>query len=410
MSKAIRIPITNALDGNDYSAQILVGSNQIPANVILDTGSSSLAVKPSVYNGAKDENLKPTKYAQLVGYGTGGWLGPLVNTSLTIGVGGNTVALKNAPIAIADVQQPGNFAGVDGILGLAYNSLNNAFDFTSLLAANGIKTAVTYPWPFPSRNFGAWARKLGQVISNMAQVDIPPYFDELEQNGTVGNKFAFYTLRSFVSLRGQSKSAIAQDPLNNGFFILGGGEEQTDLYQGSFVNVDVLHDQYYNTNLKAVQVDGCAAVPALPLQAQYENQISNSIIDSGTNNLTLAADVYKAVLESLNKLNPKFTNLIDKANTNRGIAASELNLAGWPNINFILTGEHGEDVQLTCTPQTYWQVDVPAAGQALFQISGPLDPANQSILGLPLMNNYYTVFDRSADSKGIIRFAPVKPR
>jgi hypothetical protein len=33
----------------------------------------------------------------------------------------------------------------------------------------------------------------------------------------------------------------------------------------------------------------------------------------------------------------------------------------------------------------------------------------QSILGLPLMNNYYTVFDRSLDPGGVIRFAAIKP-
>ena len=33
----------------------------------------------------------------------------------------------------------------------------------------------------------------------------------------------------------------------------------------------------------------------------------------------------------------------------------------------------------------------------MFQISGPLDAANQSILGLPLLNNYYAVFDRSLE-------------
>ena len=32
----------------------------------------------------------------------------------------------------------------------------------------------------------------------------------------------------------------------------------------------------------------------------------------------------------------------------------------------------------------------------------------QSILGLPLLNNYFTVFDRSLDSYGSIRFAPIK--
>jgi hypothetical protein len=36
-----------------------------------------------------------------------------------------------------------------------------------------------------------------------------------------------------------------------------------------------------------------------------------------------------------------------------------------------------------------------AAGQASFKVTGPLSEANQSNLGLRLLNNYYTVFDRS---------------
>jgi len=39
-----------------------------------------------------------------------------------------------------------------------------------------------------------------------------------------------------------------------------------------------------------------------------------------------------------------------------------------------------------------------------------LGEAHQSILGLPLLNNYYTVFDRSAHSHGVVRFAPIKGR
>lgn len=31
----------------------------------------------------------------------------------------------------------------------------------------------------------------------------------------------------------------------------------------------------------------------------------------------------------------------------------------------------------------------------------------QSILGLPLLNNYFTVFDRSVDNYGAVRFAPI---
>jgi hypothetical protein len=66
-------------------------------------------------------------------------------------------------------------------------------------------------------------------------------------------------------------------------------------------------------------------------------------------------------------------------------------------------------VPLTVAPQTYWQADSPAPGQASFRITGPLSEANQSNLGLPLLNNYFTVFDRSAGAQGVIRLAPIKP-
>jgi hypothetical protein len=76
----------------------------------------------------------------------------------------------------------------------------------------------------------------------------------------------------------------------------------------------------------------------------------------------------------------------------------------------VVEGTNGQDIRLTCTPQTYWQVDYPAPGEAYFQIIGPLpgQDMNQSVLGLPLMNNYYTAFDRSHSTNGVIRFARIK--
>jgi hypothetical protein len=240
----------------------------------------------------------------------------------------------------------------------------------------------------------------------MPQDDIPPYFTEVESNGITANKFAFYTLRSVPSLAGGGN--VADNALNKGFFILGGGEEQTDLFSGAFLSVDVVDDAWYNTNLKAIQVDGCKPVNAAPLPTKFQqSMISNSIIDSGTNSLAVAQDVLSAILQSLNSLNPQFVQLIEQAVKQReGIPASQLNLSKWPDISFILTGENGQDVKLTCSPQTYWQVDAPKAGQAMFQINDM--GSVQSILGLPLLNNYYTVFDRSLDSYGAIRFAPIK--
>ncbi len=44
---AIRIPINNVTGGGDYTGQIKIGSQGVVANVILDTGSSTLAVRRS---------------------------------------------------------------------------------------------------------------------------------------------------------------------------------------------------------------------------------------------------------------------------------------------------------------------------------------------------------------------------
>jgi hypothetical protein len=427
MPKTLRIPITNVCDGSDYSARILVGSEQVVANVILDTGSSTLAIDPSIYNPATDANVTATSLAQLVIYGTGGWLGPVVNTSMTLGQPGSigqpagighaaaNVTLKNAPIAVTDFQAKDNFSGtVDGIMGLAYYALNDAYNLEAYLKKSGVKPPATWPWPFPSGTFKNELQAFNHLVGSqkIPTVDIQPYFNELLEHDLTLNNFAFYTLRSWVHMASANQNAIARDPLNQGIFVLGGGEQEKDLYTGSFVHVDVLHDVYYNTNLVAIQVEGCAEVPARPLQSHFKTaDITNSIMDTGTSALYLAYDVFKAVLASFESLNLKFTSMIRLATTAAdGISVSLLDLAEWPDLHFILTGADGKPVRLTCTPGTYWQVNYPAPGYAAFQIAqnSTENQANQSILGLPLFNNYYTVFDRSqGKGNGVISLAPI---
>ena len=397
----LKIPITNVYGGGDYTAPITIGSQGAVANVILDTGSSTLAVVPRAYDPGADASAKPTTLAQDVIYGTGGWTGPVLTTSVSMGTGGQS-ASADVNIAITDEQETGNFGSADGILGLAFNSLNQAYNLQSYLTQRGISPAVTYPWPFPISNATAAVQRFAQFLSRMPQEDLPPYFTALESQGISKNLFAFYTLRSVPSGRTASP---ATDPLNGGFFILGGGTEQTGLYTGEFIKVDVVDDLYYNTDLLAIQVAGGQQIAAQPLPAQYGgSMVSNSIVDSGTNGLVLAPDVYQAIVSSLSQVNPAFGNLINQA-SQQTIPNGDLNLDQWPDIAFILKGEDGNPVSLTCSPQTYWQTDAGSAGQAIFQISNSQMP--QSILGLPLMNNYYTVFDRTQDAYGVVAFAPI---
>ena len=44
MSTIVKMPISNVLLGSDYTGEILVGASLKKMNVILDTGSSTLAV------------------------------------------------------------------------------------------------------------------------------------------------------------------------------------------------------------------------------------------------------------------------------------------------------------------------------------------------------------------------------
>ena len=415
--RTLRVPITNIHSGSDYTARILVGSQKVAANLILDTGSSTLAVVPSVYTVYKakeDTDKRPSSLAQRVKYGTGEWLGPVINTSLMLGdPAGEVARLKGAPIAITMSESKGDFTGVDGIVGLAYRGLNAAVDLRCHLTKQKVIPPVTYPWPFELGDFATrWNHFAKLVASRDAfHASIEPYFTELASQGLVMNKFAFYTLRSWVRVASRKPAAVARDPQNQGYFVLGGGEEQRSLYSGTFKKVAVVHDVYYNTDLLAVQVDGCPAVKAGRLQGQFRSgSISNSIVDSGTNVLVLANDVCQGVIESLAKLNPQFIGLIQQAGQG-SVPSSSVKLAEWPRINFFLKGPSGKPVKLTCLPENYWQDQHPAPGRSVFQIRPAGNPVNQSVLGLPLMNNYFTVFDRSLGAgHGVIKFATIKRR
>jgi len=399
----IRIPINNVKGGGDYTGEIRIGSQSVTANVILDTGSSTLAVVPRLYQIADDKNVTFTSYAQLVQYGTGGWSGPVLETTLSMGSGANQASVKTY-IAIADEQLPHNLGPADGILGLAFNSLNSAYDLTAYLTSQNVTPPVTYPWIFPVRTSAAALQQVEQFLARMTVIDLTPYFTALESAEVTRNIFAFYTLRSTPSM---ASANPATDPLNNGIFVLGGGLDQADLYTGQPLNVAVLDNLYYNTSLKAVRVGGAAPVNvnALP-PSQAKSMGSNSIVDSGTNSLVLAQDVYQAVVSGLGSLNQNFATLVRDATSNGAVPQSSLNLSSWPDISLVMQGADGSDVTLTCAPSTYWQTDAPQASYATFQINnGGNFP--QSILGLPLFNNYYTVFDRTQNPYGTISFAPI---
>jgi hypothetical protein len=79
----IRVPISINLLGNDYTGRMYVGSQRKEVNLLLDTGSSTLAVQHRHYDPAQDAHAKPTHLVQEVAYVDGSkWIGSVVHTHM----------------------------------------------------------------------------------------------------------------------------------------------------------------------------------------------------------------------------------------------------------------------------------------------------------------------------------------
>jgi len=102
MGNIARIPITNVYMGGDYTGEILVGPQQQPMNVILDTGSSALALDGHKYKPDLRTGDKSTQLAQTDSYGDGSsWTGAVIKTRISIGDGSSAITLADANAAIA---------------------------------------------------------------------------------------------------------------------------------------------------------------------------------------------------------------------------------------------------------------------------------------------------------------------
>jgi len=375
MAKIARIPITNIYMGGDYTGRILVGPEQQPMNVILDTGSSALALDGQKYKPNLAGGDQSTHLAQTDSYGDGSsWTGAVVKTQISIGDDATNVVLPDGNASIAYSASANMFGSTDGILGLAYAPLDDAF---------------TMPDDTWSHQYSETEVRAGQ------QGVIKPYLTQLTDEGVTSDKISFLTRRSFVHVGGGDGS----DPLNQGWMIVGGGEESTDLYTGAFQTVKVLSDDWYSTNLKSVIV-GSGDPIAARLHGP-KGMSSNSIVDSGTNSLNLSPQMLKAVLSKFSSA--QYGLLTKSILDGQLVSTADLNLADWPTLTFVLQGDAG-DVSLQVAPSDYWQVNTQNVGAAAASITK--GSAGLAILGLPLLNGYFTIFDGEADSgRGAIKFA-----
>jgi hypothetical protein len=409
-TQPLQLLINLAYAKGAYTAAIEIGSERRSAQVLLDTGSSSLAVLSHVYDASRDAHLQGTALAQRVQYGQGEWAGPVLRSALGFGTGAHARRIDDGMFALIETTAT-HFRDADGILGLAFQGLDYARDLSGYFSAQG-QSPQTWPWPFDVTS-DAGRAAFDAMLREQPRASIAPLFNALEQEGVVNDKFALLIRRALVHVLDDTASiaALAADPLNRGVLVLGGGEECRELYSGRMHDIRILHELYYNANLIAVQVGDQPRIPAPPLQPEYQKRYaSNAIIDSGCSFIVLEQSVYDAVIGGIAACDARFADLIDrfqKAMVDRqGLPNNSIDTRRWPDLHFYLESPDGNETKVTCNAAHYWQRNALRAGQSWFLLMGQLpDWPRQSILGLPLMSGRYCIFDRRGDALGVVRMA-----
>ncbi|MGJ8663188.1 MAG: pepsin-like aspartic protease [Marinicella sp.] len=408
-NKQIKLPINLANGIGAYTTQLYIGSQKIEVNVLLDTGSSTLAIDLNKYQPDQDSFLETTVYAQDVVYGSGGWAGPVIRTQIELNHD-EAFKLNAAPMAITAESQQQNFQQADGIWGLAYHHLNKAYDVTSFLESQTPALAATYPWPFEIGNNSSAMADFKKKLRTFPEQDITPLFTDFEENQVTANQFTISTRRSIVyqPLAQMTRAEVAAEELNQGQFIIG----QSSPYDSTqpIQSIQVLHDAYYNTHLQSIRVAGFESVEAPPLDEKHVNSFfSNAIIDSGCSYVILQKSLYAYLISCLKAINPSFITFIDafKQSLTNGqkYKNPQLSSVQWPTVYLCFTGSEGEPVELSITANNYWQSDAEGPGNWHFMFMDQLPQwPEQTICGLPLLNDYDCVFDRASGDQGVIHW------
>ena len=102
--------------GGDYTGVIRVGPGKKPMNVLLDTGSSALALDGKKYSPDFDHGDKSTHLAQTDSYGDGSFFtGAVIKSTISVGDGPATAELAGGNVAIAYDASENMFGQTDGI-------------------------------------------------------------------------------------------------------------------------------------------------------------------------------------------------------------------------------------------------------------------------------------------------------
>uniref|UniRef100_A0A7S4T566 Peptidase A1 domain-containing protein n=1 Tax=Alexandrium monilatum TaxID=311494 RepID=A0A7S4T566_9DINO len=387
----------------DYAVQTTIGGQEF--QVIVDTGSSTFAVSaaggkycPVHYDGPC------TDHAIAAYYGSGNWSG-LVCGGPQVKLAG----LSAGTPVFAGIKEQNNFLtqctgdnhGIisNGIVGMAYRELIEGFDgvplFDSVVSASGIPNIFSMQccgWKGGEAAGGQLV--LGGVDSSLYTGDFQ--FTPITRHLWFCVEFEdiFVEDSSPPTPRPPPRTCSEQFPSIPCFLIQCGAVDA--VCQDGFCTCPE-GTCYDPDSVDCVPVSGVSLQQLGALRSEGKGRKGAympdcpAIIDSGTSEIVLTTDLYQSVMHSIQSA---ATEVLSPG----AECVGEDDLDSFPNVIIKLGG----GVRLSVPPTTYFQPSPVRPGCYLLFI-GKTEHA-PSIIGQPLMEAYYTVFDKENDRIG---FAPI---
>lgn len=159
------------------------------------------------------------------------------------------------------------------------------------------------------------------------------------------------------------------------------GGVNKNYYVGDLNYVDVQKRYHWNIKIDDIKINGN------PLNLCEKTHGCQGLVDTGTNLNTFESEEYSAILKH-------FTN------SRAGYDCSQT--AGLPTITYVIGG-----IDYTFSPSEYMVKEYKMCQLGFFKMDVFRDPNEQPamVIGVNFMKKYFTVFDRSDDSKPRVGFA-----
>jgi len=423
------IPTNNKIDnsatGSGYSLELKLASNKQPVFLLIDTGSSTMAaplkgkIQPNDFAlnplPAYEPNgeTKTTEDAQFEQYGAGELGGAFVRDNVWVeeedyvNLYEGNFCCGNYALSFESPLCNG------GILGMAFTSLNYGGSYGK---TSYPEIAEKYSCCGCINCSTTCSQDKQDFWNNFNQLsDYPTFMDYVgSAYGTYAQKFGLNTTRTYRNIVDESE--------NLGDMVLFGGEEYTNYYDGTLVEIPlqnlgvsgIIADyQYYQVELKKItfNIGSKSFVIDMP-ELVPDNFPCPNIIDSGTSELDLVIPSITGLREFL-ETNISFVrengfeaifNSEDIYSTN----TSNIILSEWPDVIFTLMGKNRE-YDFVVSPKNYWQNDYIQEGQTslamTIQDTTQAGENANAIMGLTFICQNYCVFDYA---NKLVKIAPRK--